>query len=435
MQNPLSTAEFFIHIRQPEKAKIVLDLLKPYANSIEEINQLGTLYAEIREFSDSLELAQKIYNLLDDTVDKFDARVNIIRALLNLNRPIDALEHILINEQQKPNDHPNQMDKAMVYFLLNKKAEGEQILRKILTQPRSKDIDFRVTFNLGTYDLTNGNFKTGMKHVLVDGKKLNIWETYNLSIPEWQGEVIPNKTILLCSEAGLGDEIIDVRFQKHIRDLGMNAVWYTNKKDLAQVFTRNGFDVITDLKQLQSDWLWTYSMIAPVLLDLDYKDLWYGPYLKPKREKEPLPGKFKVGIKCRGNPKYDQDLHRSLPEQQFLDCFPEDWTLYSFHIDDDIDDDRVISLKDKIKTWDDTLDYIDQMDLIVSSCTSLPHAASAMGKETIVVVPILNYYTWAYNNSTSCWYDKSTTIVRQQEYDNWNHPMQELKALLNAKNI
>ena len=175
MNNPLSTAEFFIHLKQFDKAKIVLDLLKPYANDLSSIDQLGKLYADIREFNDTLELTHKIYSMIDTTEGKFDARVNIIRAYLNLNMPKEALVYININEKQNPNDHPNQMDKAMAYFLLDDKVQGEQILRRILTEPHTDDVDFRVNFNLGTYDLRNGKFKEGLRHVLLDGRKLNIW--------------------------------------------------------------------------------------------------------------------------------------------------------------------------------------------------------------------------------------------------------------------
>lgn len=438
MKNPLDAAEFFAEIKEFEKAKIVLDLLKPYAQSIEDIDKLGTIYADIREFNDTLELAHRIYDLLPNDIGKYDARVNIIRAHLNLNQPEQALKYILINEKERPKDHANQMDKAMVFFLLNQKDEGEKILRKILTEPRSRDIDNRVKFNLGTYDLSNGKFKEGLHHVLLDGKLLNIWETYSLTIPKWDGKTYPGKTILLAFEAGIGDEIINIRFQKHIRDRGMNCVWYTARKDLAEFFKYNGYNVITDLKDIKPDWMWTYSMETPVWLDVDYKDLWYGPYLKAKGTTDKLPGKFKIGLKYSGNLKYDQDLHRTVPQDLLVNCMPKNATLYSFQVFDDIDfnSDRVIPLKDKIKTWDDTFNYLDQMDLIVSSCTSLPHAASAMGKETIVLVPILNYYTWAYKHSNhSAWYDKSTTIIRQKEYDNWNAPLQELKNLLDVKKI
>jgi tetratricopeptide (TPR) repeat protein len=441
MKNPLNTAEFFAEIKEFDKAKIVLDLLKPYANTLDDIDQLGKIYADIREFNDTLELAHKMFNMVpnEEHEAKYNCRVNIIRAHLNLNQPKEALKYILINEKEKPKDHPNQMDKAMVYFLLNQKDEGEKLLRKILTEPRTKDIDGRVRFNLGTYDLSNGNFKEGLQHVLMDGKQVNSWETYdNITDQRWDGKTYPGKTILLAFEAGIGDEIINIRFQKHIRDRGMNCVWYTARKDLAEVFRNNGFDVVTSVKEFKRDWLWTYGMETPHWLGLDYKDLWYGPYLKAKGTKDKLPGKFKIGIKYSGNLKYDQDLHRTLPEDLFVNCMPEGATLYSFQVYDDpaFTSNRVIPLKDKIKSWDDTLNYLDQMDLVISSCTSLPHLASAMGKEMIVIVPILNYYTWAYKHSKhSAWYGKSTTILRQKEYDNWNAPFEELKVLLNDKKI
>ena len=58
--NPLATAEFLISIRQNDKAKIALDLVKPYAQSIEHLDALGKLYADIREFKDTLELTDEL---------------------------------------------------------------------------------------------------------------------------------------------------------------------------------------------------------------------------------------------------------------------------------------------------------------------------------------------------------------------------------------
>jgi tetratricopeptide (TPR) repeat protein len=431
--NPLATAEFFIHLKQFEKAKIVLDLLKPYAQRIEEIDQIGKLYADIREFNDTLELAERIYALVQTPQAKFDARVNIIRAYLNLNKPIEALTYVGINEKEQPDDHPNQMDKAMCYFLLDKKEEGEKILRTILTEPHTEDINFRVNFNLGTYDLRNGKFKEGLRHVLLDGRKLNIWHQFKFPKSQlWEGTPQPGKTIVLCAEGGIGDEIISVRFMKHFKDVGMDPVWYTDRKDIASIFERNGFKTVSNINAIPHDWLWAYSMPSPTYLDLEEDDLWYGPYLTPLNSAPLLPnnGKKRIGIKCMGNPKYDQDLHRTIPFEQLIDSIPEDYEIYSFHIDEDYDHPRVIQLKDKIKTWDDTIDYINQMDIIVSSCTSLIHAAGAIGKESIVIIPILTYYTWAKLGYHTKWYGDNLTILRQREYDNWNAPLKELKDML-----
>jgi hypothetical protein len=171
-------------------------------------------------------------------------------------------------------------------------------------------------------------------------------------------------------------------------------------------------------------------MHLAVYLDVNEDDLWYGTYLKSSNKADLLPGKKKIGIKTMGNPKYDQDLHRTIPWNETIDCIPEDYEIYSFHIDEDFHHPRVTNLKDKIKSWEDTLDYIDQMDVIVSSCSSLIHAAGSIGKKSYVLVPILNYYVWARPDYHTKWYDESLTILRQQEYDNWNAPLNELKNLL-----
>ena len=429
--SPLTTAEFFISIKQNNKAKIVLDLMLPYCTTIHQMDAIGKLYAEIREFDATLKLALKMYNMVETSEMKFDARVNIIRAYLNLNKPHEALTYIKMNELVNPSDHPNRMDKAMAHFLLNKKAEGETILRDILKEPTTEDIKFRVNFNLGTYDLANGNFKNGLYHVLLDGRKLNIWETFNFPKEQlWEGTPQPGKTIVLCAEGGIGDEIISVRFMRHFKEAGMNPIWYTDRKDIATIFRRCGFETISNIKTIPEDWLWTYSMPAPSYLELEEDDLWNGPYLKPLNKSEILPGTKKIGIKCTGNPKYDQDLHRSIPFEDLVNLIPEDYTIYSFHIDENFEHPRVINLKDKIKTWDDTLDYLNQMDTVVSSCTSLIHAAGAIGKRSYVLVPILNYYTWAKPDYHSKWYDQSLTILRQKEYDNWKAPLEELRELL-----
>lgn len=429
--NPLSAAEFLIHMKDTDNAKKVLDILKPYTENIQQWDAIGKLYSEIREFQDSLDMALKIYPLLDDPKSKWDCRTNIIRAYLGLNEPNKALHYVQMNEVINPNDHANRMDRAYCHFLLNEKDKGEVILRKILEEPHDEDIDMRVRFNLGSYDLHNGNFKEGIKHVLLDGRKLNIWENFSFDETRyWSGGAQPGKTIMLAAEGGIGDEFISVRFMKHFKDLGMHPVWFTAQKKVAAVLKRNGFEVIEDPKQFKDDWLWTYSMATPAYLDLDTKDLWYGSYLTPQRKKEPLPGKKKIGIKTMGNPKYDQDLNRTVPFNDLIDSIPEDYTIYSFHIDEDFNHPRVTNLKGMINDWEDTLDYLDQMDVVVSSCTSLAHASSIIDKKTYIFVPILNYYTWGLPGVHSPWYSDNVYLVRQQEHNNWKPSFEELKGLL-----
>ena len=432
MQDPLATAKFLIDINQKEKAKIVLDLMFPFAQNIEHFDELGQLYVKCKSFEGSLSTAFKVYNDFSLTKDqKLNVRANIIKGYLHLNKPEEALKFIQINLQETPDDPELRMEEAFTYFLLDRKDLGEKVLRDILTKPHDQDIDRKVKFNLGTYDLRNGLFKKGLREVLLGGRAFNSWHEFPFPKTNlWQGEPAEGKTILVCAEGGIGDEIISVRFMKHLKERGLKPIWFSNSKAVINIFERCGFPCMSNVKQLPDDCLWTYSMPVPSYLELEQDELWYGPYLSPIRKAPKLEGKKKIGIKSMGNPHYDQDLHRTVPFEQMIECIPDDYTIYSFHMDEDLRHPRVINLKDKIKSWDDTFDYIDQMDIVVSSCTSLIHAAGSMGKLSVVLTPLLNYYTWAIPGHKTKWYGDNLTIFRQKRYDNWDLPLAELKEYL-----
>ena len=433
MQDPLATAKFLIAINKMEKAKIVLDIMFPFAQNIEHFDELGQLYVKCKSFEGSLNTAFKVYNSFSLTKEqKLIVRTNIIRGYLHLNKPEEALKFIKINLEENPDDPELRMEEAFTYFLLDRKDLGEKVLRDILTKPHDQDIDRKVKFNLGTYDLRNGLFKKGLREVLLGGRAFNSWHEFPFPKTNlWQGEPAEGKTILVCAEGGIGDEIISVRFMKHLKERGLNPIWFSNSKAVINIFERCGFPCMSNVKQLPDDWLWTYSMPVPSYLELEQDELWYGPYLSPIRKAPKLEGKKKIGIKSMGNPHYDQDLHRTVPFEQMIECIPDDYTIYSFHMDEDFNHPRVINLKDKIKSWDDTFDYIDQMDIVVSSCTSLIHAAGSMGKLSVVLTPLLNYYTWAIPGHKTKWYSDNLTIFRQKRYDNWDLPLTELKEYLN----
>jgi len=425
----LGTAKFFRQFDKKKESNIALDLVLPYCTTLQQLDAIGFIYAENRNFIRSLEVAYKVLALAENPDQELTCRVNVIRSLLNTNQPNKALEHINVIKELYPNDQPNLMDEAYVLFLLNRKDEAESILREILKNPTSEDIYNRCTFNIGSYDLRNGNFKSGISNFLLSGRKMNIWKNITLPNTYWDGRVVKGAVIVFLAEGGIGDEIINIRFHKHIKDLGMIPVWYTDRKDLADVFIRNGFDCITDLKEVKPDWWWSYSMLLPVFLDLDEKDLWYGKYLEPKL-KLPNTNIKKIGIKISGNPEYDQDLARTVDLDGLLECIPEDYEVYSFHYEEPIDHPRVINWMNKDVTWDDTLNVINNMDIIVSSCTSLIHACGAMDKEAIVMTPILKYYLWSNEKRTSPWYSDKITVLHQHKNNNWSDVFKELKELL-----
>jgi ADP-heptose:LPS heptosyltransferase len=107
-----------------------------------------------------------------------------------------------------------------------------------------------------------------------------------------------------------------------------------------------------------------------------------------------------------------------------LEYLPENAEIY--YIDkEETKHHKIIDLSSRIDSWEDTLDFIDQMDCIVSSCTSLVHAAGAMGKTTFVAVPIAEYYIWTTSrrDTSSPWYGPNFHVMKQTELRDWNKPL------------
>ncbi len=315
-----------------------------------------------------------------------------------------------------------------------------------LSYKELSELRTRIKFNLGTYHLYRDEFQKGLSMFLHEGQKLDYWRKAKLPFKFWDGGVMPGKTIILYAEAGIGDEIINVRFMKHLTDYGMNPIWLTDRKDLCTIFNRNGFKTVTNLKDIDvpmEDLLWTYPMSLPVYLNVDYDNLYNGPYLKSLKEYDdkwdhmntnltPL----KVGIRWQGNPAYDHDLHRSVPLKDISDVMSDDMMYYSLQRDTGLEEladwnHQIVDLRNDMSTIMDTMSIINNLDIVITSCTSIAHMAASMGKRTFIFVPISAYYTWSHSGDQSPWYGDNVTLLRQVKPRSWVEPVQQLREHIN----
>ena len=370
------------------------------------------------------------------------ARSNLINILNHANYPEEALVYIHQNEIINPDNIDNQLEKAFSLFLMNNRDGAEKILLETLDRADlPEEYRTKILFNLGTYLLWKDQFLEGLNKFLIEGAKLDYWRKAKLPFPFWEGGVQPGKTILLYAEAGIGDEIINVRFMRHLENYGMNPIWITNRKDMLEIFNYNGFPATDDWEQFKGrdDVLWTYPMSLPVYLELKYADLYDGPYLDTLPEYMEKwdwmkSSKMKIGIRWQGNPAYDQDLHRSVPLGEIWDSISHlDADFYSLQKDnglEEIEDRPIIRLDEKLETFMDLMAAIEHLDLVITSCTSVVHAAAAMGKRTIILCPISAYYTWSHTAAKSPWYGDNVTIIRQVAPRSWKVPLCKLKEYL-----
>lgn len=302
--------------------------------------------------------------------------------------------------------HP--LDKALNHSKKGELNKAERILRSL--DPN----DPRVQFNLGWYDIRKGELLKGMEG-MVQGRFLNVFGSAPLrTAPIWRDEPLEGKTLLFHSEGGLGDHIINVRFAKYFKAMGARVIVSTDRS-LKDVFSQLPFVdevVTTELAHLTVHDYWVPAMSALVVLRQNTIDP--TPYIP--RPTPNLPSeKLKVGIRWSGNPKFEHEQLRRFNPQPLIDLHTLDGVqVYSFQRDDNLQElpESIIDLQDELKTWEDTCQWLSNMDVVITSCTSVAHMAAAMGVPTWVIVPQLPYYVWS--NPKQPWYS-STTIYQQRK--------------------
>ena len=417
-----------------KEAFSVIDHFFELAEDLADYDALGEMSLIAKYYSMQLKCAIAAYTRASTSEELFSARENLFKSYNTMNYPEKALFYIEQNLRIKPDDFDLRSQKGFTLALMGQRKESEEILESLMAEDEKQREGLE--FALSGKAIREGHTAIGIKRFIATFKPKNYLFEDRLKLKLWDGAPQPGRTIVVNGEGGIGDELINIRFFKNLEDFGMKPIlyssWYQFRPDLVDLFRRHGYKVVTNSMFFHKDWLWTHMMPLPGYLGLTEAELWRGPYLTPKRDpKNKLDDtNFKIGIKCSGNPYFEQDVYRCIPIEEILAALPKGVSVYYFDKEHTHPD--TISLKDKLETWDDTLDYIDQMDVIVSSCTSLVHAAGAMGKQTMVITPIAEYYTWTSTRTdeSTPWYGENFKLLKQQKLRSWKEPLARVSQLL-----
>lgn len=422
-----------------DKRPLVFEILDMYfgqAESVQDFDTLGYLSQKADHRQLYMKCAEAAYVKAETPQQKYIARANLYKAYNALNEPDQALFYIELNLSVTPDDFETLTQKAFNLALKGQKDQAEALLLDLIKKHPEKEVDLQSALS-GKW-LREGKLSQGIKSFLGAVKpKSGRFETH-LKMKRWQGTVQPGKTLYVEGEGGIGDELINIRFFDHVKQLGMTPVlysaWSEIRQDVVQLFRRLGHQVLTEPYSIDRNQLWCPMMSLPALLNLTEDQLWTGVYLHAlDQPKNKLQGdKFRIGIKCSGNPYFSQDEYRKIPLEIMLQYLPEQAEIYYIDKQPGASHARVTDLHDRISSWEDTLDFINQMDCIVSSCTSLVHAAGAMGKPTFVIVPIAEYYIWTTSSRTTCspWYGENFHVFKQSVVKSWHEPLMHMQQQL-----
>lgn len=434
---PLSMIVDFLNKADERKtAEALLDTFAKYASSLEQYDELAKLYNDLTLYSKSKEQLELCLGACS-AHEAYGVRSNLAKVLNKMNLPQEAIRLTNLNLAINSDDHSVKLEQAFSYYLMGDLNKSKEMQSSLLEIPNLPDaVKKQINFNFGTFDMSEGKFKSGLRKMIIGGKKdIGIWKTPTFPFPTWDGSKT-DKTIVVYAESGIGDEIMNVRFMKHISYKGMNAVWFGTRKDTNDLFRFSGFDVVESIYDLdpRKEYLAIDSTSLPVILDLDESEVNIGEYLKVDKErvkywKDKLPEQF-ITVRWSGNPLYDHDLHRSVDKELLINTLKGfGLPLVSLQIDAGKDQGNLIV--PDVNDWRDTIAIQHLATMNVTSCTSTAHSAAASGANVIVLPPICTYYPWLnLVDNKSHWYNDNVTVYPQTVHKDWSGPVEQLKQHL-----
>ena len=303
--------------------------------------------------------------------------------------------------------------------------------------------------------------------MLTDGKFSNLRKL----LSSWDIKLLKepvNEPVLFLGEGGIGDEIIFHRFGNILKEKGINCT-YCSTGGLSKVLSRNKyFDQSFDLETIGSIG-YNYNtdnnnknlsqfnyFISPFASFCGFEENTIFNFLQDLKWREqyifsqtsfklPPSDKIKIGIKFCGTPTMENLLKRNFPLERIVELFdPEVYQLYSFQRDECVDQVReyehIKDLSSVINTIDNTLSVIEQMDCIISSCTSIAHMAGALNKKTYILIPNnrTTYKLWddiSIDNEKPKVYSNNTTVLKQKDTNCWDYPFKRLKEIFNIEHV
>ena len=312
---------------------------------------------------------------------------------------------------------------------------------KLAEEMHEKDpTDLRSMFNRGWFLINQGKLQEGFQS-LEAGRHLKVYGSpkINTTKPIWNQDNITGKTVIIALECGFGDQIIYARYPAEIVKRGGKCILCCDPH-LHALFSRiEGVEkciTVNEVSSTQHDF-WIPGFSCSWIFGHEFDTLPNKPYISANPESVPIwktllnSDKPKVGIRWSGSPLFEHQQFRIFPAENLIDIHKEfdHVKFYSLQRDTDTRElpEEISDLQHFMISWEDTAACIENLDLVITSCTSIAHLASAMGKPTWVIVPLLPYHVWAYGDKHSPWYQETTSVYRQKTFGRWDEPFAEIR--------
>jgi tetratricopeptide (TPR) repeat protein len=382
----------------------------------------GDLPAAIDHFQRAVELS-----------DGFaDAHVNLGSALGKLGEYRDAEQHYRRAVDLKGNA-TNLVCLGASLGAQGRHDEEEALYRRALVlEPDQPDAHQ----NLAWLHLKRGEYRQGWAEYAKRWRACDYEAIAVDGIPEWQGEPIAGKRVLLVREQGFGDQFQFLRYARVLAQRGavVDVCVRAPLLDIAQrvpgvrrawTGTPGGdYDFWVSLMSVPSC---VGTEIATIPADVPY--LFADPARSARwraRVKAVAGTRHKIGLVWAGSPTFGNDRYRSMPLAA-LAPLSELADVAWFSLQKGAARDQLAALPDDFRPHDfsaefddfaDTAALIDSLDLVISVDTALAHLTGALARPVWILLPANSDWRWLEDRSDSPWYP-SARLFRQTTLGDW----------------
>jgi tetratricopeptide (TPR) repeat protein len=239
---------------------------------------------------------------------------------------------------------------------------------------------------------------------------------------KWLGkEDVRGKTVLICSDEGFGDTLQFARYVPLLAARGASTVLMVQPAlcpllvGLPGVISCIPYGT-TDLPPFD---LHCPIMSLPLAFGTTLDSIPPAPYLPPLPKARVQTwadrlhphDRLRVGLVWSGNPKQGNDGNRSMPLAMLAPLLDCDATFVSLQKDVRPDDraylstrHEIIDLTAAVTDFVETAALIENLDLVITVCTSVAHLAGTLGRPTWVMLPYVGDWRWLTDRSDSPWY-------------------------------
>jgi tetratricopeptide (TPR) repeat protein len=423
-------------------------LLKPGLDRSNTNSRVWTTYQEVlhRLRVDGAEYDEFLSGMRDLFPGTLELEIVEASALLHRNRQEEAIAVA----QELARKHPElvtfEFMQGRMYRMLRQyeaaQAKGEMLLRAF---PGNADY----AFMLSDIKLCKGDIGEGLKLNEDRFKRARGFNWSYLPMPNWRGESLAGKRILVIEEQGFGDCIMFGRYLPALLRQGAR-VRYVCRSAIYPMFAAQ--------KSLRAVEILEHTPHLQLPPDMDYyiatmsvaERLGIGAatagagarYLEPDparvaawREKLPRDGRPLIGIVWAGNLATPIGYEKSIP----ADLVPallghEAFAFVSLQLPVQLNDPYrgLLSHAPEIGDFNDTMAIIACLDAVVSVDTSVAHLSASMGQRTIVLSRFAPDWRWeAGADERPYWYPE-VEVLRQEAPRDWSGPIRRLPGLLGA---